>query len=266
MRSHEQELISALVEGRLDDEAEALALIASSDALHAEYEAQKLAYDTLSAIPPAQLSDQERAALRRDVWTELQAQPTPGSSTTPWYFRWSTAAAGLFIVVGVLTITNLGGSGSGDASTEVASVTTSAAALAPEETAAKDGEPDDVTEALDADTADAAGAAGNMRTIPDPILQAFGLISDELRLNDPRLPGTSSSKLQALAADHESCLTEAALEGYEAVSEFFHPTIGDSETFATAYLAAVPVDQPTGPETPVAYVVLATCTLFYIDE
>ena len=260
MRSHEQELISALVEGRLEDEAEALDLIASSDALHAEYEAQKLAYDALSAIPPAQLSDQERAALRRDVWTELRAQPTSGSSTTPWYFRWSAAAAGLFIVVGILAITNLGGSGSRDASTEAFSVTTSAAALAPEEAAAKDGETDDAAEALDAD------AAGKMRTIPDPILQAFGLISDELRLNDPRFAGTSSSELQALAADHESCLTEAALEGYEAVSEFFHPTVGESETIATAFLAAVPADQPTGPETPVAYVVLATCTLFYIDE
>ena len=263
MRSHEQELISALVEGRLEDEAEALALIASSDALHAEYEAQKLAYDALSAIPPAQLSDQERAALRRDVWTELQTQPTPGSSTTPWYFRWSTAAAGLFIVVGVLTITNLGGGGSRDTSTEAFSVTTSAAVLAPEEAAAKDGETDDAAEALDAD---AAGAAGNMRTIPDPILQAFGLISDELRLNDPRFAGTSSSELQALAADHESCLTEAALEGYEVVSEFFDPTVGESEAIATAFLAAVPADQPIGPETPVAYVVLATCTLFYIDE
>ena len=266
MRSHEQELISALVEGRLDDEAEALAVIASSDALLAEYEAQKLAYNALSAIPPAQLSDQERAALRRDVWTELQAQPTPGSSRTPWYFRWSTAAAGLFIVVGVLTIANLGGTGSRDASTEAFSVTTSAAALAPEEAAAKDGETDDAAEALDAGAADAPGAAGSMRTIPDPILQAFALISNELRLNDPRLEGTSSSELQALAADHESCLTEAALEGYEAVSEFFDPTVGESETLATPYLAAVPADQPIGPETPVAYVVLATCTLFYIDE
>ena len=86
MRSHEQELISALVEGRLEDEAEALALIASSPALRSEYEAQKLAYEALTAIPQAQLTDHERAALHRDVWTELQARPTSLAVRTPWYF------------------------------------------------------------------------------------------------------------------------------------------------------------------------------------
>ena len=259
MRSHEQELISALVEGRLEDEAEALALIASSPALRSEYEAQKLAYDALSGIPRAQLTDHERAALRRDVWTELQAQPTSLAVRTPWYFRWSTAAAGLFIVVGFVTIMNLGGIGSQDTAAEAfpdTSITALTANRAVEEDA------DDGTAVPSA----GAATAEDQAVIPDPTLQAFNLLSEELRFNDPRDSEAPSSNFQTFAAEHESCLTEAALEGYEVVSEFFHTTVDEYGTLETAYLAAVPVDQPTGPGTPIAYVVLATCTLIYIDE
>lgn len=262
MRRHEQELISALVEGRLEDETEALTLVATSETMRSEYEAQKLAYEALTAIPPAQLSDHESAALRRDVWTELQAQPTPLSAKTPWYFRWSTAAAGLFVVVGIVTITNLGGIGGQDASTVAFSETTSAAVLAPERGVADEEGADDGTAAPSA----GAAAAEDLPVIPDPTLQAFNLMSEELRLNDPRLSGISSLELQAFATDHAACLTEAALEGYETVSEFFHTTIEDYGTLETAYLAAVLIDQPTGPKTPVAYVVLSTCTVIYIDE
>jgi len=73
MRKNEIELIAALAEGRLEDETAARALVDSSAAHRAEYEAHKTALEALIAIPSAQLSEHESAALHRDVWTELQS-------------------------------------------------------------------------------------------------------------------------------------------------------------------------------------------------
>ncbi len=109
MRDHELELIAALAEGRLEDESEARALIASSAEHLAEYEAQKLAFETLRSTPPAAMTDIERAALHRDVWTELRSPVPVGASGNPWYYRWMPVAAGMFVVVGLVAVINQGG-------------------------------------------------------------------------------------------------------------------------------------------------------------
>jgi hypothetical protein len=106
MRDHEIELISALVEGRLEDDSEARALIASSVELQTEYEAQKKAHEALAAAGPTFMRDDERAALHRDVWTALRAETR--RSRTPWYYRWVPITAGLFVVV-ILGAVILGG-------------------------------------------------------------------------------------------------------------------------------------------------------------
>src|ERR687892_348665 len=102
MRDQDLELIAALVEGRLDDETEARALIASSAEAREEYEAQKRAYESLAAMGTAHLTETERATLHRDLWTELRGGDTPERTKTPWYVRWSPVAAGLFVVVGIV--------------------------------------------------------------------------------------------------------------------------------------------------------------------
>jgi hypothetical protein len=115
MRDHEIELIAALVEGRLDDESEARALIASSAEYREEYEAQRLAYEALRDAGTVALGESERAALRRDLWTELRSEATP-KSRSPWYYRWVPVTAGLFVVVGLVAV--LGQVGGGDDASE----------------------------------------------------------------------------------------------------------------------------------------------------
>lgn len=150
MRDQELELIAALVEGRLEDETEARALITSSIEAREEYETQKLAHDALQAMGTARLGEDERAALHRDVWTDLRAgAPTP-KTRRPWYYRWVPVAAALFLVVGLAAVLSGGGEetarllgeissdlGAGDATAETTS--TAAAVEAP----AADGEEED---------------------------------------------------------------------------------------------------------------------------
>lgn len=114
MRDHEIQLIGDLVEGRLQDETEARALISSSPELQAEYEAQKLAFEALSAAQPVSMTDSERASLHRDLWTTLRAAPTT-QRRNPWYYRIvAPVAAGALVVVGLIGVLNQAGdSGAG---------------------------------------------------------------------------------------------------------------------------------------------------------
>lgn len=67
MREHEIDLIAALVEGRLEDETEARALITSSPEMRQEYQAQKLAYEALAGAGMVRMTESERSALHRDI-------------------------------------------------------------------------------------------------------------------------------------------------------------------------------------------------------
>ncbi|MEE8375042.1 MAG: hypothetical protein V3S26_01805, partial [Acidimicrobiia bacterium] len=118
MRKHEIELITALAEGTLDDETQARALIESSNKARVEYEAQKTTLAALADVQPAVMSDIEKATLHRDIWTALKAQPVAVKKTAPWYYRWSYAAAGLFLVVGLFAVLNTDGFSGDDAATE----------------------------------------------------------------------------------------------------------------------------------------------------
>jgi hypothetical protein len=126
MRDHELELIAALAEGRLEDDAKARALVDSSPELRAEYEAQRMAYLALTGVGSATLTDTERAGLHRDIWSELRAGDTPAPAGTPWYYRWVPALAGMFVVVGLIAVLNQGGDDSGGNEIAQLSATTQA--------------------------------------------------------------------------------------------------------------------------------------------
>jgi hypothetical protein len=115
MRRRDIDLITALVNGTIDDEAEARARVMSSPSLRSEYEAQLRAREALGAIPQASMSDSERAALRRDVWTDLTTGQAPQSRGS----RWVYATVGGLALVAVVALAGLMG-GNGDISGEVA--------------------------------------------------------------------------------------------------------------------------------------------------
>ncbi|MEX0863544.1 MAG: hypothetical protein WD269_01560 [Acidimicrobiia bacterium] len=104
MNRREIELVTALAEGRLEDETEARALIEANPGLRAAYEAQRRAIEALSQLPIPGMSHAERTALHRDVWTALTTENIGGRSVAPRRagLTWGYAAAALLVVVGVV--------------------------------------------------------------------------------------------------------------------------------------------------------------------
>jgi hypothetical protein len=279
MREHELELIAALAEGRLEDETDARALLASSEEARAEFEAQVSALTALSATSPVMMSPTERAGLHRDIWTELHSpMPVPSTpSSKPWYYRWMPVAAGMFVLVGLVAVLSQDGLETFVAADEGAAVTTS---LASSETT------DAVAEELDGGDDSGGGEAGGETVTESPtntVAEAgdgdasaqappaaaafYSAEADELREDEEsrslQLGGLSTTEL----AD---CLERAGLDGYE-VREA-NPTPDDQgdpdadvPEEAVPYLAAI----PSGEELATAEVVfgaLETCEVIHVDR
>ncbi|MFZ0012534.1 MAG: hypothetical protein WAL25_00335 [Acidimicrobiia bacterium] len=277
MRDYELELIAALVEGRLDDETEARALIDSAPGFRAEYEAQMIAYSALSTVGTTSLTDSERSTMRRDLWTELRA-PAPAVST-PWYYLWAPVAAGLLVVVGVVAVINQSGS-SDDSATEAAefiSTSTTAAATDATEGGALAGA--DTPDTADGDdgasvTTEAADEGGGDSVTEDTAAELSS--SDEAyyaaeadRIREEVAADVDQSDGEAPRSDPQACLDESGLDGYSVVGTYPAP-LPDVEgeeipEVASPYIAAMPEGADVE-EAPIAFVDLLTCALILIDR
>lgn len=232
MRDHEIELISALVEGRLEDESEARALIASSVELQTEYEAQKRAREALAAAGPARLEENEKAVLHRDLWTALRQPPKPARA--PWYFRWVPITAGLFIIVAGIAV--IGGQ------QESANLETAGAALTSAPTTSASSAETMMDQATA--TTSAAAAAGDALGARAQEFETSTLGAVAQRLRD-------DATLEALADDGskttlEDCLADAGLSGYSVVRSvdpaFIAETTGSdiADVGTDVLIAAIP--------------------------
>lgn len=269
MRDHELELIAALVEGRLEDETEARALVASGVEFQEEYQAQRTAYEALSSVGTAALTESERAALHRDVWTELRA-PYAATSTprTPWYYRWLSVAAGLFVVVGLFAVINQGGSS--DSVEEAAAPT--AADAATDLTQAASGDDDaggevaeELADGTDLQAQDFAGA------ISDSEEEFYAAEAAKIRSGETTQPLVRSEGSE-VANETQSCLDDAGLSGYTALAVRATP-LETEETDNTVpmptdtnpYIVATPEgDDPAS--APLAFVDVVGCEVLYLDE
>jgi hypothetical protein len=261
MRDREIDLISALVEGTLEDETEARAMLAASPELQAEYEAQRLAYEALSSAGSATMRDDEKAALHRDVWTALRSEPAAPRVRAPWYYRWVPVGVGVF-VVGIAAVTVLTQTSGGDGAAtfdEAAAETTIA-------TSAEAGEMSAGTAAEDAAT-DTTAAAMAMA----PETEMFGAAARSLR--EDRVDGTTevpSATESAIALDE--CLDQAGLQDVDVIqiidSAFLSEISGitvPTEDESRSFLVAVPAQED--PETaPIFFVDSDTCDIAYVDE
>lgn len=257
LRSRDIELIAGLVEGTLEDESEARALIARSDEARAEYDAQKLAFETLSSVPPARLADHERSALRRDLWTTLQSDSGPAPKRAPWYFKWAPVAAGLFVVVGLAAVLTRGGEQqAADSFAEIANglaTETTQAAADSLEPAADDSMESE--EGEDADTATAPLSASPAEFFEDVAAQVrSGSLEDSATLTRDGADTESS--------DPMSCIETAGLANHDVFAEVADSLSSDEPL---AYLVAVPSGEDPGPETPVSFVSVDTCEVVYVD-
>jgi hypothetical protein len=232
MRDHEIELISALVEGRLDDESEARALIASSVELQAEYEAQKKAREALVAVGAALMQPDERAALHRDLWTALTSDARP--SRAPWYYRWVPVTAGLLVV---LVLGTLIVGGQGDTSVDTAAIgaaaesaeTTTAAATATTEAASAE-----TTEAMSDEQAAAAPDDGAGRVLDQLDTRLFADANRALRREGADLALAPASSAET-AVDLDECLDEAGVHDVD--------VLGTIDSASLAELSGDPVPE-----------------------
>lgn len=293
MQDHELELIAALVEGRLDDDTEARRLVASSPAHAEEYELQRLAYQALNDLEPATLSDTERSALHRDVWTSLHSRPEAGrTGANPWWYRWTAVAAALLVVGGSAAVLSQN-MGAGDSGSD--EVFSEMAAPLDEETA---GTTIAAAEAPDAGADSAGGSA-------DTSVTTFAVTEDDGSTRSSALEQLFSAKASEVRAGNESapdlhfyenvaavdpaiteCVaraTEAAgLDGFQVVATADLPSIPEPEDdTSTSTVAPTIVASPGGgshgvavaspesvepSEAPLAFVDLAECEVEYLDS
>ncbi len=261
MRKHEIELITALAEGSLEDETEARALIESSEKARSEYEAQKTALNALASVPPAELTEIEKAALHRDIWTALSAQPAIARKHMPWYNRWSYVAAGLVVVVGLVAVLNTDAFSGDDASLEQLGSSQDLATGTTLASGGADGSAE--APAVVEDTTDASEAG----TV-DPVVEFFREHASQVR------SGQFSSALAApendqgsIADEYSACLSRAGLDDYETLGEITFTEAGSTSLEPeSSYLVAVPTAALLDESTPVAFVERLNCVRVYIDE
>lgn len=263
MREHELELIAALVEGRLEDESEARALIESSPELGEEYEAQKLAYEAMRDAGTASLRETERAALHRDLWTELRSGSTHASKT-PWYYRWVPVAAGLLVVVGLVSVLGQGGEDTGEETVNLAADTaeTTIAAESMDESegelAPGDGQEPETTGDDDGGSEEEAGAD----TLSEETLNVYQREAELIR------QGVYGERLRSYdSADTtiETCVEESGLDGHRILATLSPPleeaTPEDEGRLAVAYPEDAQLEAA-----PISFVDLDTCEVVYTDE
>jgi hypothetical protein len=270
MRDHELELIAALVEGRVEDESEARALIESSPELQAEYEAQKTAFEALSALGTASLTETERSSLRRDVWTELRAPVASAPSRSPWYYRWVPALAGMFVLVGLVAVISQGGGD--DASESVARLNVEpTAADGADAGAGEVGADADEDEAMEEIATTSAATEDDLALSPPAVdfysAQASMVRSGALE-EEPTAETTQSP--EAAAAP---CLEAARLAGYVPLTILTAPIESD-----TVDLGSIPVPSESNPvivaipeganlaSAVIAFVDQDSCQVIHLDE
>jgi hypothetical protein len=269
MRDHDLELIAALVEGRLEDEAQARALIASSDVARAEYEAQKLAYESLRSMGAAHLTEDERAALHRDVWTELR-EGSSVKAKTPWYYRWAPVAAGLFVVVGVAAVLSGGGQeaattfrdiaaelgGDGDEGAAASSTTAAEAAdlYSGGDDAGGEAPATDTTQA----TTDGTSTAEEMDN--GEALYA----ADAARVREGEFTARLQDYEEASDPAVDACLERAGLTDYRPVATLAPADSTEGNVDETIVVSAP--ERSVVAEAPLAFVDLSTCDVVYLDE
>jgi len=246
MHDHPLDLIAALADGSLSDEAEARALVESCPECREEYRTQTEVIDWLAAAPAVEMTDLEKAALHRDLWTELRTEP--GKSTaTPWWQRLAYVAAGLFVTVGLVSVLN---NDALDDSAESGATTVAEALDAPVEEAPFVAQGSDDGES--APEMATTTAAATETTAAEGGAESFALLFAELA-EEARASQADRSATQGTDRDVEACLSRVGLDEHVVVDEIDRDQI---------YLLVMPEDPEAEPI--VTFVVLPRCEIVYV--
>lgn len=250
MHRHDLDLIAGLADGSLGDESKALARVETCSYCRAEYEAQMSVLAALAVVGPSAMTDHEKAALHRDLWTELRTGAA-AAAATPWWYRWSYAAAGLFVVVGLVAVlTQTGDEDSLESFNETGSSLgdSPAPADAAEAPAAVDGVTSQLAE--EGESEPAADDSADLASAAEPV--DFSALAQSV--NERRRSGQSVAA--ADASKHDDCVLDSGLTDHSVI-DIFSLEAGD-------YLAVVPNDAPED-STEVSFVDLSTCEVVHTD-
>lgn len=244
MHRHNFELIAEYAQGSLDDDARARSLVDSCDRCRAIYNEQKSARAILGTATTAALSEHEKAALHRDIWTELRspANVAKESGLGWWRSSWAFGAAAVIVIgVGLFGVLN-----SQDAT--VATFSEISSGLGVGQTNDLDG--------------DGASAPTEETTSTAPLLEfgdvaAYETVTNEVRSAD----GTTTGYARVAALDEgtsqqQECLQLAGLDNYLALEGF--------ETL-TSLIIAVPEDHLLS-VTPIVFVDPESCTIVHRED
>lgn len=260
MREHELELIAALVEGRLEDESEARALIESSPELAEEYEAQKLAYEAMRGAGTTSLRETERAALHRDIWTELRSGSIPAASRSPWYYRWAPVAAGFLVVVGLVAVLGQGGADSGEEAVNLADAAadTTTTAASDDGAAGGDAAPGDGDDTAQTESSSEEDKTDSDRTVSPEEADLFTMQAQRVRAGEFSDSQLETFDNEGQTAEHTDCFTRIGLDRHRIVAT---TSSLDGETL----LVTVPQETDLA-NAPVGFVDPDVCELVYLDE
>ena len=258
MRAYDLELIAALVEGRLDDETEARALIDSSSQHRIEYEAQSLAVETLRGAGTAALSETESAQLHRDLWTALRTEAAAKPAKTPWYHIWAPVAAGLFVIVGLVTVLDQIGGVDADQLAADLPVTTAADAET-RDTADTGGGEVSPTAGEETDGGATATTAAASDGPTDEAAALYAAEAQKVRRGELSTPLQEFSDAGVNADTEQACVEQAGLVDHRILATLTSPD--DGNRVAVAH----PEDE-TLADAPIVFVDLTTCEIVYRDE
>lgn len=244
MHEHERELIAALAEGSLEDETKARALLETSPEARAEYRLQLDALAALEGASPTEMTEVERARLHRELWTQVRADKAKTRSTAGIY-GWSLVAAALFVVVGLAAVLGggmLGGQDAAETFSEISDALGSLTAdMATEETFA------------------AAAEGGETASLPADSREYFDREADRLRAEQTQRAMESDGDGDLWA----ECLERAGIEDHRVIAML---DADENAPVVGQYLAAVPLAEPVGPDTPIDFVATDTCEVVHTSS
>lgn len=249
MHRHDFDLIAALAEGSLDDETEARALLESCEECQAEYRSQLEVLTILSSTPPAEMTELEKAALHRDLWTELRNPSTEAPTGRAWH-RWSYVAAGLFVTVGLVgVLSGQLGLGGGDSGSGEITETSSD----PARYSADDGSAAPLLDAAPAEGGDAESAATTTMAAEEADPLPYAEFAEQARM--ARESSQPSTQTLSSKDDIDRCLDEAGLTDVRVVEEL---------VLDQRYLLVMPRDETSQPI--VTFIAMDSCEIVYVDE
>lgn len=253
MHKHDLDLIADFAQGTLDETATAASLVERCEVCRAEFEMQRSMIESLASAPAVHLSEHEKAALHRDIWTELRSDTaaTAPSRSGSWSI-WAAvgSAAVLLLFVGVLGVFNgIGGSGDAAEPTEEAA---SPLQGGTDDSAGADGEAADTTTPAAAD-GDFFGFVSS-QSEPDAFANLAGQVRE--RLADQTLSTPDTADTDEMARQGDACLRDAGLDD--------HSTLVGFED-RTDLLIALPKGED--PRTaPLTFVDRSTCEVVAVEE